>query len=261
MVDRFPTPTDTEKRLLKAGVVPLSWSFAQARNWLWRHGMSLTNLCREGTKRGERKLRAYAAWRDVLDPNETPSMYKRIAYVPGGGKLSNKAGRPFPKPPNPHQLGTPRELSLEEMDHKASRKLRLITRAFGEVPITAKDLNALLALPSPFKGTPRLYPCGRMWRPCEGAPDAQELPPPQTMFKARPTIEPRFLASICGRVLQWLAMNPHATPSQIAEAMGTTTSEVNRYIARLRKRGLIIKAEVWTICPSLIGEDRMFKYK
>ena len=259
MPDKFPTPDNIQEKLLKAGIVPKDWTFAQARNWLWRRGLELKGLYKEGTKRAERKLRAYAAWSDILDPDETPSNYRQIAYVPGGGKTAR--GRPFPKPPDPHRLGTPRELSPEELDHKASRKLRLITRAFQQVPINARDLNALMSIPSPFKGTVRLYPCGRMWRPCSTCPDGKELPPPQTLFKARPRLEPRFLASRNGRILQWLAMNPHATPEQIGQAAGISTDEVNRCICRLRQRGLLIKASVWTICPSLIGEDRLFKYK
>ena len=49
MPDKFPTPDNIQEKLLKAGIVPKDWTFAQARNWLWRRGLELKGLCKEGT--------------------------------------------------------------------------------------------------------------------------------------------------------------------------------------------------------------------
>ena len=257
--DRWRKPTDTEARLLKAGVCPKSWTHQEARNWLWRHGLVIKHLAKEGTVRGERLLRAYAAWSDVLDPSETPSKYRQVSFVPNGGKTGKK-GHPFNRPVAP-VLGMPAELTETELQHRASRKLREITRAFRNAPINARDLDAMSVAPSPFKSTQRLYPCGRMWLKCSRVPDAQEIPMPSFQFTGRPVIKAQFLSSICSRVLQWCACNPHATPEEIGKGMGLSVQYVDHLISRLTQRGLLKKVHVFLVSPTLIGEDRLFTHK
>lgn len=257
--DRWRIPTDTEERLLKAGVVPKSWNIREARNWLWRHGLIIKHLAKEGTVRGERLLRAYAAWANVLDPSETPSKYRPVSFVPDGGKTGKK-GHPFnmPKPPG---LGMPAELTETEVQHRATKKLREITQAFRMAPINARDMDAMSVAPSPFRCTQRLYPCGRMWLACDRVPDAKELPMPSFKFTTRPVIKAGFLGSVCSRVLQWVACNPHATPQDIGKAMGLSVRQVNHLLALLYMRGLVKKVHVYLISPTLIGDDRLFTYK
>lgn len=259
VLDLFREPTETEARLIKAGVVPASWKLREARNWLFRHGLQIKHMAKEGTVRAERLLKAYAAWGDVLDPAETPSNYKPVAFIPNGGKTMMR-GRPFKKPKNP-ALGMPAELTDDELNRRAVNKLREITQAFSEAPVTARDMDAMSVAPSPFKYTQRLYPCGRMWRKCPKAPDARELPNPSFSFDARPVIRPSFLRSVRGRVLQWVACNPHATTTEIGKAMELSTFDVTDALYHLYARGLVKRLQVYVISPTLVGEDRLFTYK
>lgn len=257
--DLWRQPTDTESRLLRAGVIPKAWTLQEARNWLWRHGLFMPHLCKEGTARAERLLKAYAAWADVLDPEDTPSRYRQVSFVPDGGKTGMK-GHPFNRP-DPHSLGLPSEMTDTEVARRSVRKLREITKAFRDAPIKARDMEAINQMPRPFRDTPRLYPCGRMWQKCPSVPDGQELPTPVAHFKARPVVKAKFLASICSRVLQWVACNPHAKPKDIAEAMGIPLRDVNHYISDLYAKGLLVRVQVYLVSPTLIGEDRLFTYK
>ena len=259
MPDLFRTPTATEARLLKVGIVPAAWKIQEARNWMFRHGINIKHTAKEGTVRAERLLKAYAAWADVLDPSETPSQYRPVEFIPNGGKTMMR-GRPFKKPKDP-VLGMPAELTEDEVNRRAYERLREITRAFNTAPVNARDMDAMSVAPSPYRCTQRLYPCGRMWRKCDKLPDAQELPNPPFDFDARPVIHPKFLRGLNGRVLQWIACNPHATPTEIGNAAGMTTKAINNVLCRLYARGLVKRVQIFLISPTLIGEDRLFTYK
>lgn len=249
------TATPTEEKMLRAGVVPRDWDMREARQWYWLHGLSCEHLAREGTVRATRILQCVAKWGDVLEKDEKPSNYRESVHVARKGRPTKKYYRS-----QVVQLGTRRELTETELQGKASARVRNILGMFNsDVKVTARDLNALVALPSPFKGVPRLYPCGRLWRPSR-APDPQELPVPSKVFKQRPRLEQRFLKSWCGRLLQWIAVNPCSTMGDIANAAGVTETRARKDLERLEKRGLVVRVPIYAICPSLIGEDRLFTY-
>lgn len=248
-------PTDTERRMLSAGVVPCAWTLKEARQWFWLHGIEHGPLAMEGTKRADRILQAHAKWGDVLEHREKPSSYRDSVPVARKGRPRKNYYRS-----NAVQFGTTRELTEDELQGKASSRVRGILKSFRDVKVTARDLNAMVALPSPFKGVPRLYPCGRLWRPSR-APDPQELPVPPKMFRQRPRLEQRFLKSWCGRLLQWIAMNPCSTMGDIARAAGVTEKRARKDLERLEERGLVVRVPIYAICPSLVGEDRLFTYR
>lgn len=245
--------TDTEKRMLMVGVVPRGWSIKDANEWYWLNSLGHGPLAREGTYRATRILKAYAKWGDILEEDEKPSHYR--ASVPIARKPRKK---PYARS-LAVQLGTKRELTMDEMQGKASERVKGILHSFNNVKVTARDLNAIVALPSPFRGVPRLYPCGRLWRPST-APDPVELPVPSRVFRQRPRLEQRFLKSMCGRLLQWIAVNPCSTVVDIAAACGKTRGRLLKDLERLEKRGLVVRVPIYAICPSLIGEDRLFTY-
>ena len=247
--------TRTEESLLAAGVIPAGWSVREARDWLWLHGIMYRHICREGTRRATARLKAHARWTDELLVSERPSSYR------DGGILVAPMDRPqVPATSSRLKFGPQRELTGDEVSRKAADKVRGIVRAFNSARVTATDLDAMGAVPSPFKGIPRLYPCGRLWRPTR-AMEPRELPLPRRVFRTSPTIDTRMLSSACGRFLQWIAMNPCSTVKEIAEACGRPYSQLKKELDRLKSRGLVVKVGLYAICPSLIGEDRLFNYR
>ncbi len=137
-----------------------------------------------------------------------------------------------------------------------TERLKAFLTAFKGAPINTTDWTPEHY--NPYKNVRRLWPNSEVWKHYSGKYPPRIVVTPGVKFCHRPQIQSRTLSSSRGRVLQWIALNPTMTISELAKAMGRSEPAVRNDVQKLREAGVLYQTKVWAIHPLLIGEGRLF---
>lgn len=137
-----------------------------------------------------------------------------------------------------------------------SERLKNFLTAFTGAPINTTDYTPEYY--NPYNRVRRLWPNSEVWKPYGGKYPPRTVAAPGVKFCHRPQVKSRTLSSGRGRVLQWIALNPTLTISELAKAMGRSEPALRNDIQKLRTAGVLYQTKVWAIHPLLIGEGRLF---